>query len=245
MPFTFAHPVIALPFKGKRHLDFLALILGTMAPDFEYFIHFKPYQVYGHTFLGMFFYNLPLTLLLLVLIRYILAASLLSHLPFKMDRLYSYLVRTSRYKKVWVSLGISAYSAVLGMITHILWDGFTHKGGYFVERFPTLNSTYNIVDIQIPLYKILQHGSTLIGLGIIALWIYKIKDPSKHVNIQLGFSKFTYWLAIVVVSITIFIIFILWHEDFAIGTLVVGTISCGFIGVCTISLIDRLLVRLS
>ncbi len=49
MSFTFVHPVAVLPFCKKNHkyVDNTALIIGSMAPDFEYFIHFKPYQLFG------------------------------------------------------------------------------------------------------------------------------------------------------------------------------------------------------
>ncbi len=30
------------------------MILGTMAPDFEYFIHFKPMSVIGHSIKGFY-----------------------------------------------------------------------------------------------------------------------------------------------------------------------------------------------
>lgn len=39
MPFTFAHPAAVLPFakKHSKHISVTALILGSMASDFEYF----------------------------------------------------------------------------------------------------------------------------------------------------------------------------------------------------------------
>lgn len=43
MPFTFAHPAIVLSFgiKKTKYLDLTALVIGSMAPDFEYFIYFN------------------------------------------------------------------------------------------------------------------------------------------------------------------------------------------------------------
>jgi hypothetical protein len=40
MPFTFAHPAIVLPLKHlpKRWYSLTGLIIGSMTPDFEYFI---------------------------------------------------------------------------------------------------------------------------------------------------------------------------------------------------------------
>lgn len=44
MPFTFAHPATVLPFakKHSKHISVTALILGSMAPDFEYFCTLDP-----------------------------------------------------------------------------------------------------------------------------------------------------------------------------------------------------------
>ncbi len=51
MPFTLAHPAAVLPVKNKwPHLfNGTALILGSMAPDFEYFIRFKAQGTIGHS----------------------------------------------------------------------------------------------------------------------------------------------------------------------------------------------------
>jgi len=50
MTFTFAHPAVVIPLKEKRPKWFngTALILGRMAPDFEYFIRFEAKAVVGH-----------------------------------------------------------------------------------------------------------------------------------------------------------------------------------------------------
>ncbi|WP_434297574.1 DUF4184 family protein [Clostridium sporogenes] len=41
MPFTFSHPAIVLHLEKKwnKYFSFTALILGSMSPDFEYFIY--------------------------------------------------------------------------------------------------------------------------------------------------------------------------------------------------------------
>ena len=38
MAFTVSHAVIALPFRRSRRLVFSALVVGSMAPDFEYYL---------------------------------------------------------------------------------------------------------------------------------------------------------------------------------------------------------------
>ena len=38
MPLTIAHPAAVLPFRHSR-LPISALVIGSLAPDFEYFLH--------------------------------------------------------------------------------------------------------------------------------------------------------------------------------------------------------------
>lgn len=94
MPFTFAHPVAVLPFakKHSKHISVTALILGSMAPDFEYFLHFRPYGVIGHTWLGFLYLNLPLVFLLAYIYHYILKKPFITHLPKPFAGYYTYAV---------------------------------------------------------------------------------------------------------------------------------------------------------
>lgn len=63
MPLTFAHPAAVLPFSRKsKYIHFPALVLGSMAPDFEYFLRGQPIGAIGHTFSGFLTYNLPLVI---------------------------------------------------------------------------------------------------------------------------------------------------------------------------------------
>ena len=58
MPFTLAHPAAALPFR-KTRLVFSAVIVGSMAPDFEYFLRLAPQGRYFHSLPGLFLCTLP------------------------------------------------------------------------------------------------------------------------------------------------------------------------------------------
>jgi hypothetical protein len=64
VPFTPAHGAAALPFR-RLHLVFSGLLVGTFAPDFEYFLRLSPDGGFGHTVLGTFVLTLPLALLVL------------------------------------------------------------------------------------------------------------------------------------------------------------------------------------
>lgn len=240
MPFTFAHPVAVLPLGIKRykHFDCTALIIGSMAPDFEYFIHFRPYQVYGHTLLGQLFYNLPLVLMVSMIFHRILKDPIVANLPAPYCTYYNYLT-----KKRWGinSLGELVkfiYSALIGMFTHLLWDSFTHVDGHFVTSISILSKSIDIMNVKVPMYKMLQHGSTLIGLAIIFIVLLRIQNKNdRYYPLKTNkVSKLMFWLSILLISVVIAFLVIL-LKGFTIGSFVVSFISSGFIGATIVSLI--------
>ncbi|PKM95642.1 MAG: DUF4184 domain-containing protein [Firmicutes bacterium HGW-Firmicutes-1] len=243
MPFTFAHPLAVLPLgkKKNKYFDFTALIIGSMAPDFEYFIHFKPYQMYGHTLLGQLFYNMPLVIIIAFIYHYILKESIIINLPNPYSTYYNYLI-----KKRWTIFSKRAfimfvYSALIGMFTHLIWDSFTHIEGYFVTKIVILSKSITLINYKIPIYKILQHGSTVIGLTIIVFCLWKIKEinPINNLDNISKVSKARFWIGFIVISIFIEIIAIFLLKDFSIGSVIVGFISSGFIGITLNSLINK------
>ena len=62
-------------------------------------------------------------------------------------------------------------SLITGAATHLLWDSFTHAGSPIVENSVALNFLlFEIMDYKVWLYKILQHGSTLLGITLLIYW---------------------------------------------------------------------------
>lgn len=167
MPFTFlAHQAPVLPLKLIRPAWFsgTALVLGSMAPDFEYFIRGEPISTMSHTLLGQVVFCLPTTLVAVVLVERVLAPTLPSHLPelgLLHVRDYARLSRPARSFLGWL---LVAVSALIGSISHIAWDGFTHGHGWAVEHLPALNGpAFEVAGRTVPIYKVLQHGSTFLG----------------------------------------------------------------------------------
>lgn len=242
MPFTFAHPVAVLPLgiKKNKYFDFTALFLGSMAPDFEYFIHFEPYQLYGHTILGQLFYNLPLVLVVSYIYHYVLKESIIFNLPKPYCGYYYYMVKT-RWKLNSIRAFITfVYSALIGMFTHLIWDSFTHKSGYFVTKIVIINNSISLMDYDVPIYKILQHGSTIIGLLILLVYLFRIQDKNTSYYIEIsGVSKTIFWISFLVLYLFISIGIIVVSKDFSLGRIVVGSISAGFISITIISFIDK------
>lgn len=241
MPFTFAHPLAIAPLKKNRYFDFTALIVGSMSPDFEYFIHFKPYQLYGHTIEGQLYYNLPLVLIVSLIWHCILKESIIINLPQPYCAYYFYLIKEKWRISSIRSLVVFIYSALIGMLTHLLWDSFTHTEGYFVTKIAVLSHSINLLDYEIPIYKILQHGSTVIGLSIMMIYLLKIKEkPSKYKKIEINkMSKLLFWIGILLIDFFAIGFSTILNEDFAIGRIIVSFISGGFIGAIIVSIITK------
>ncbi|WP_430883114.1 DUF4184 family protein [Fusibacter sp. JL216-2] len=178
MPFTPAHAVVSLPFvKRMRAISVFGLIIGSMAPDFEYFLRLKPASMGGHTIMGMFFLNLPICIVLAILYMNVLEDGLIQLLPSFLAKKWPRFGRNVRHYALaeWLNF---IFWTLTGMLTHIGWDAFTHKTGAVVGLFPVLTNTVEIIGKEVPIYKLLQHTSTLIGL--ISIFIYIMLRQTRH-----------------------------------------------------------------
>ena len=60
---------------------------------------------------------------------------------------------------------------LLAAATHVVWDSFTHSTGFVVQALPVLREPVRLVDWYQPhVFTLLQHGSTLAGLSVLAFW---------------------------------------------------------------------------
>lgn len=230
MPFTFSHPAIILPFLKNKKLSATGLIVGAMSPDLEYFFRMKMQGDIGHTFLGMFLVDIPLGILVALFFHELIKRPLIDNLPnFFKER------ATVLYEMNWLSYFMSnvyivVFSLLLGIISHIFWDSFTHETGYFVQRISFLNSKL----VGIPVYKIAQHLSSLIGMILIFFYIYKLPITIKGLN-QVNLK---YWF--LVLSITVIVLGVRFAFGLTlkqIGSVVVSAISSVFLALTFTGLI--------
>lgn len=240
MPFTFSHPAIILPFKylPNRWISMTGLIIGSLTPDFEYFIRMKIESYYSHTFVGLFLFDLPIGLLFAFIFHNLIRDSLILNLPeFLKSRFKSIVVFNwnEYFKKNWLIVSISI---LIGASSHIFWDGFTHKDGYFTILIPSLNHSINLIVYDFLIFKVLQHTSSLIGAIVIIITIFKLPikiETKESIN-------WNYW--ILVSLITFFIIFVRYLFGLEIkqyGTIIVSTISATLISLSITPLILKLL----
>ncbi|QQO09125.1 DUF4184 family protein [Breznakiella homolactica] len=168
MPFTFSHPAAVLPLvKSKRlPLSLSALVMGSIIPDFEYF--FRMRSSVSHTLAGTLYFNMPLCFLVLILFHAVVRDPLITHLPgFLKARFIRYRgTDWLRYFRThWIAVILSV---LIGIASHLLWDSFTHRTGFFVRHFSILQKPLGSPGHLIALYRLFQHCSTIAGGLIIA-----------------------------------------------------------------------------
>lgn len=197
MPFTFAHPTYAYPFKyiNPRWFSVTGLVLGSMAPDFEYFLVLEPHQTIGHSPWGLIVQAIPLCILMASLFHLIVKEPLVLHLPsfFQIDRrayrlLSSWSLKTVRDWTVFI------VSVTAGFLSHVAVDAFTHENGYMVRHLPVLRT---IVILDVPMYKLLQYSLSMLGMTAIVCAIgvalYKAAPDPKGIPLVTYRQKRYYW----------------------------------------------------
>ncbi|HYE10882.1 MAG TPA: DUF4184 family protein [Patescibacteria group bacterium] len=244
MPFTLAHPAIALPLsKYTRYFSMTALVLGSMSPDFEYFINFAVKRTIGHTFIGMFVMDIPLVILFSLVFHLIVKIPLLRHLPSPLSEWYYPYTLTRWHITKLSRMLVFVYSSLIGTLTHIIWDGFTHSNALFVQKICILNQFFSVGVYKIPVYKILQHGSSLLGLIAIFLFLLGIRCKEVSVERLSKGRKLYFWLTILTITVSLLIITnITYQFDSLIqlfGKLVTSFISSVSVGVILSCVIFR------
>lgn len=235
MPFTFSHPAIILPLTclPKKWFSLTGLIIGSLTPDFEYFIRMKIKSNYSHTIEGLFWFDLPLGIILTFLFHNLVRDQLFKNLhKFLKSRFSSFdqINWNQHFKKNWI---IICLSILIGAASHLFWDSFTHDHGYFVDAIPFLSSSIEVFRFQIPVLKLLQHSSTLIGGLVIFIVVLKLPQ-TKIENTRINF---TYWLMILgMISVIVILKFIMGLELAKFGNVIVTIISAFMIALMLTSL---------
>lgn len=166
MPFTLTHIVAVLPiFRISKRLSLIALSIGAIIPDFPMFFPVSTYH-FSHSPGGIFGYCVPTGLLLYALFEAIGKQFLCDVCPVWIQS------RLRFYRRLAVQYTLDnvlcqSLSIIIGSTTHILWDAFTHHTGWGVQLIPQLAASYGMLGLRIPGYKLLQYGSSLLGLPVI------------------------------------------------------------------------------
>ncbi|MFF8730727.1 DUF4184 family protein [Streptomyces sp. NPDC015171] len=181
MPFTLSHAAAVLPAvrrdgSGRGRLVPTVLVAGSFAPDMPYYTAGvlpggMEFGTVTHAFTGVVTVD--------VLIAWALAGlwllvrePLLALLPRARQRRPAALLRCGapRARVRAASVGWWYGSAVLGALTHVVWDAFTHHDRWGTRLIPAIGRDR---PAGIPLFTWLQYGSSAAGAALIAVFVVR------------------------------------------------------------------------
>jgi hypothetical protein len=162
VPFTGSHPAAILPLLGTP-LPASALVLGSMSPDFLYYLPNPGLPT--HTLPALALVDVPLALVVWAVWHALVAAPVLAAAPdgfrARLTDIPVGLVR--RLPRLpWVALAL-----ITGALTHLLWDEFTHANRYAVRHLGWLHDP---VAGQ-PGYQWAQYASGVFGAVVMLHWL--------------------------------------------------------------------------
>jgi hypothetical protein len=167
MPFTPSHAAAAWPLsKVLPRLPVAALVAGTLAPDLEYFYWLEPTGRNWH-YLPWFFVSVPVGLVTWLLWRQLVRPALGQLIAVGDDRRFVPAPLTAG------EIAAAIVAVTIGAVSHVVWDGFTHKEDWAVMRLPFLQGEV-IPGLRLRWYKLLQHGSTILGGLSLFAWAFLV-----------------------------------------------------------------------
>jgi hypothetical protein len=171
MPVTPAHAALALPLsRVAPALPLAPLVIGTLSPDFEYLLRLAPTGRFAHSLLGLVVFCVPVSLLVWGMWRAIVRPAFARLLPPGMAVGMSECARGTP-RSVAALVGLGALAALLGALSHVAWDAFTHANGSAVAHLPVLRGEASLGGLLgVRWYRVLQHASSVAGMGVIVAW---------------------------------------------------------------------------
>jgi len=211
VPFTASHAVVALPFV-RTPLVPAAIAIGAMTPDLPLFLRGWGID-YGRTHS---FAWLPVTMVVAVLLllvwRCLLRPAVGELAPHavatRLPSSWGSGIAPALRETFGVGRGVLRTtllllaSVALGVASHIAWDVFTHEGRWGTQVLPMLDEPWG------PLtgFKWLQHGSSALGLAVIALWAViwlRRSAPGRPVTRVLPSAvRWAWWLSLPLVLVS-------------------------------------------
>lgn len=246
MPFTPSHAIVALPFV-RTPLVPAAIAIGAMAPDLPLFTGGQIVDYSVTHDLRWLPVTVLLALALLLVWRLVLrpACRLLAprflgaRLPGEWDRGARAALEETFGSVARVLLLVLALA--LGVVSHILWDAFTHEGRAGTALLPVLDEQWG------PLlgYKWLQYvsgaGGVIVLLVAGALWLRRrVPAPADPAPLAIRLS---WWLSLPVTLIAAVAVGLAVYgpltEEFTVQHLAYRTLplACGLWGVLTLALV--------
>lgn len=166
-------PVLPLKLWKPHWFSGLALCLGTVVPDLVFILRVDNDSTLSHGLAAQLYLTVPLVLLGHWLVTALLVPGLLPFLPGGGPG-YLHELASLRPPRSARDVLVISTSGLIGGLTHILLDGFTHPvsgGGWAVALLPFLSRPVPYFGGPVPFYDALQLWlSVALGAYALGLW---------------------------------------------------------------------------
>lgn len=171
MPFTISHAAAVLPFTRPlaRWRLLSAAVIGSMVPDFGWFLPWRPARFETHSLDALLTFCLPVGLASYWLFQLLIRRPIMELLPPGAYARWRWSETPADYRSlkqwIWAACGILA-----GAFSHLVWDAFTHESGRGVRMLPILEEPVAHVNGHLLTgVHLVQDLNSLIGLIAVAL----------------------------------------------------------------------------
>lgn len=235
MPFTVAHPVIIFPLLKCRHLSATGLIIGSIIPDMEFIIQMREVENIGHHSIGIFLFDLPAAIICAYLFHYIVRDTFIEHLPHDVRNRLTPVKGFDWHQKCTGNIFFVIFSFLIGILSHIIWDEFTHHDGYFVALFPFLARDIVWLNMDIPIYFALQIIFSITGLIMVSSTLLDFKSVYKAtMNLRQVPVYWKYLIGTIVILLNIRVL--AWPDENSMGDIMLGIMGINFYAVIIVSI---------
>ena len=216
------------------------LIIGSIAPDFEKFIRMLAYDSFSHTWKSIFYFNLPLSLVLAFLFHLLVRDVLIDHLPvYFQKRLLKFkgFDWLTHFRKHYV---VIILSIIIGTVSHIAWDAFTHIDGRLVRWLPFLQAYIEVGEFSIEVFNFLQLATSVLGLLVVAYAFFELPVLPVRNKENRAHGKLRYWIVFTLIACAIAILrYVFGYHLSYLTNFIVVTISAGLLSLLITSVLFR------
>ncbi len=165
MPFTISHAVIAPPLSklSQNTLPVAALAIGSMTPDL-YRLFTMQSGMLTHQWKGLIYPNLALGLIFCAIWYFLYRPVIYRFFGIQHD------LDLHSLKRIFLFLIGTLLALILGIATHLIWDGLTHSDFRTFIFKDVLATTVHLLGHPYPLHRLLQLGSSALALPFI-VWM--------------------------------------------------------------------------
>ncbi|MCL7423823.1 DUF4184 family protein [Streptomyces sp. YS415] len=178
MPFTLSHAAAVLPAvrtdgTGRGRLVPAVLVAGSFGPDLTYYAGgavpgAMEFGDVTHSFAGVLTVDVAISWALVGLWLFVREPLVALLPPARQGRVAALLRCGAPRARVRGELVAWWYvSAVLGALTHVVWDAFTHLDRWGMRLFPVLGEEF----AGSPLYWYLQYGGSAVAAAVVAVFL--------------------------------------------------------------------------